>query len=373
MAGERIVFANILRGVGAITVLISHYAGIFWVMHPAISSLMGVPALSHFPELDFPLSLLSEFCIFLGQFGVGVFFIVSGLVIPFSLRSDSKTGFLYRRAIRIYPVYIVGFSITMLSLYGLSFYASVPFKFSLGDIVAHFGVITRGPLNVTRIDGISWTLEVEIYFYLVMCVFGMRIINFDAKKYIATSLVIAGISAVVFKTQGYLIGVQTASSLLLLLGTSYYSLINQKISIKESLIIQTTVVTLILLLWFGVANYAEYIIQWAVGYILSITVFYICFVLRDKIKENPILSHFSNISYPLYVVHALFGYTIMYILVDSGLGPYSAIATATFCAYIAALLIHLFVEKPSMAWIKRSKMNTSATNSTLMTPPTTRE
>jgi len=63
MTTERIVFANILRGVGAIAVLVSHYIGIFWVMHPGISDLMKVPKLSNFPSLDWTLSLLSEYCI----------------------------------------------------------------------------------------------------------------------------------------------------------------------------------------------------------------------------------------------------------------------------------------------------------------------
>lgn len=356
MTTERIIFANILRGVGAIAVLISHYVGIFWVMHPGISSLMKVPALSNFPSLDFPLTLISDYCIVFGQFGVGVFFIVSGLVIPFSLRNDSKLGFLFRRAIRIYPVYIAGFCTVMLSLYALSYYTSTPFSFSIGDMLAHFGVITRAPLGVTRIDGISWTLEVEIYFYLFMCVFGTTVLNFDSKKFIAAALAIAAASVVTFKTQGYLMGVQVASGLLLLIGTAYYSLLNKKISAKGFWITQLTVTALMLFLWLGVADRATYIIQWIIGYILAMTVFYVCFFFRNNIKENALLSHFSDISYPLYVVHALFGYAIMYVLVDLGFGPYAAIATATLCAYVAALVIHIYVEKPSMTWIKRSRV-----------------
>jgi peptidoglycan/LPS O-acetylase OafA/YrhL len=356
MTTERIVFANILRGVGAIAVLVSHYIGIFWVMHPGISDLMKVPAISNFPSLEFPLSILSEYCIVFGQFGVGVFFIVSGLVIPFSLRSDTKLGFLYRRAIRIYPVYIAGFCIVMLSLYFLSLYVHRPFLFPVKDMLAHFGVITRAPLGVTRIDGISWTLEVEIYFYLVMCVLGTTILNFDIKKYIVAALAIAAASTVTLKTQGYLVGVQVAAGLLLLLGTAYFSLLNKKITKNEFWTLQMTVFALILILLLGVAEPANYINQWTIGYILAMAVFYICFIFRNSIKENRLLSHFSDISYPLYVVHALFGYAIMYVLVDCGFGPYSSIVTATVCAYLAALLIHAFVERPSMIWIKRSRV-----------------
>ncbi len=356
MTIERIVFANILRGVGAIAVLVSHYIGIFWVLHPGVSDLMKVPKLSNFPSLELPLSILSDYWVVIGQFGVGVFFIVSGLVIPFSLKSDTKLGFLYRRAIRIYPVYIAGFCTVMLSLYFLSYYVGRPFMFSIGDMLAHFGVITRGPLGVVRIDGISWTLEVEIYFYLVMCVFGERILNFDIKKYIATALAIAAASTITFKIQSYVMGVQVAAGLLLLLGTAYYSQLNKKITKKELLALQTTVFALILILWLGVAEPASYIIQWIIGYTIAMLVFNTFFLFRNSIKENKVLSHFSDISYPLYVVHSLFGYAIMYVLVDRGFGPYASIATATGCAYLASLLIHVFIEKPSMTWIKQSRI-----------------
>ncbi|MHC8408176.1 acyltransferase family protein [Pseudomonas sp. TMB3-21] len=355
MPTERIVFANLLRGIGAIAVVISHYVGIFWVMHPGISEMMGVAPIPNFPALDFPLKWIAEYCIVFGQFGVGVFFIVSGLVIPFSLKNDSRLGFLYRRALRIYPVYIAGFCIVMLALYVLSAYADVVYRFTASDILAHFGVITRGPLGVTRIDGISWTLEVEIYFYLAMCVFGTRIINFGVKRYITLAVMIAIAAGLTLKTQGYLIGVQVASGLLLMLGTAYYSMLKGTLTHKEFWAVQTCVTALILISWLRVAEPASYIVQWVIGYLLALGVFYSCFLMRNRIKENSILSHLSDISYPLYVVHALFGYAIMYILVDSGLGPYSAIPVATFCAYGAALLLHLYVEKPSMIWIKRSR------------------
>lgn len=361
MTTERIVFANILRGVGAISVLISHYIGIFWIAHPDVSKLMGVPSIANFPTLSFPLSLIAEYCIVFGQFGVGVFFIVSGLVIPFSLRNVSRTDFLVRRAMRIYPVYIIGFSFVILSLYALSLYSGAPFKFSPSDILAHFGVITRGPLGVDRIDGISWTLEVEIYFYLIMCALGSRVLNFNIRQYILVALVIAATAVIVLKNQSYLIGVQVASGLLLLLGTAYYSLISKRISTKEFWTVQASITILILAIWLGVIDRNPNTTRWLYGYLTAIGVFYACFAFRSRIKENPVLSHLSDISYPLYVVHALFGYAVMYMLVDNGFGAYSAVTTAVVLAYSAALTIHVFIEKPAMSWIKLSRRRDAIT------------
>lgn len=359
MTSERIVFAHLLRGVGAVSVLISHYVGIFWIAHPEISALMGVPVVPDFPSLDFPFSVIGDNCIIFGQFGVGVFFLVSGLVIPFSIESATRVDFLVRRAMRIYPVYIVGFSLVVLSLYALASYTGVPFKFSLADIVAHFGVITRGPLGVDRIDGISWTLEVEIYFYLVMCVLGAYVLKFRVQQYIAAAVVIAIAAALAMKSAGYLIGVQVGSGLLLLLGIAYYSVMKQRIGVKDFWIFQVVVIALLMLLWLGFARFSVYTMRWLGGYLLAVAVFHTCYVLRQKITANLLLSHLSDISYPLYVVHALFGYAIMYVFVDLGFGFGAAVAAASVAAYAAALLIHLLVEKPAMDWAKTGRRKDS--------------
>ncbi|MDU9390845.1 acyltransferase [Pseudomonas sp. zfem002] len=358
---DRIIFANTLRGFAAVSVLLSHFAGIFWVMNPVICDLLGVRKLTQLPEIPAILQFFADHCIILGQFGVGIFFIVSGLVIPFSLKNSSKKSFLYRRAFRIYPVYIAGFSFAMIMLYALATYKQSNWQFSLFDILAHFGVITRAPLGVSRIDGISWTLEVEIYFYLVLCVLGVRAMQFDFKRYIIAALVIAVLAALTFKFKSYLIGVQMASGLMLLLGMSYYSLLNSKLSTRQFWILQVLVSVLIPILWLLVATRAEYTYQWMSGYLAAIAIFHLCYLSRNSFTDNRLLSHFADISYPLYVVHALFGYAVMYVLVEKGAGPITAIAVAMLASYLAALGIHLVIEKPSLRWSKLGRPQPVAT------------
>ncbi|KPM60271.1 hypothetical protein HB13667_22895 [Pseudomonas putida] len=350
---DRIIFANTLRGFAAIFVLLSHFLGIFWIMNPAISSLMGVPKLENLPNLPGLLSIFAEHCIVAGQFGVGIFFIVSGLVIPFSIDPSRKLNFLRRRAWRIYPVYIAGFTFVMFSLYLLALYKNVDYRITLADTLAHFGVITRAPFGVTRIDGISWTLEVEIYFYLILCVLGARALNFDFKRFIAVIFFIAIVAAVTFKVKHYLIGVQVASGMLLVLGLAYHALMASRITLRQLWIIQILVTCLIPILWLLVAEPYQYTLQWMSGYLLAIAIFHLCYIFRSRFTDNKILSHMADISYPLYVVHALFGYAIMYVMVEHGIGPLTAVAAACLAAYLMAVIIHLVIEKPSL---KHSKV-----------------
>jgi len=349
---ERIVFANTLRGFAAVAVLFSHFAGIFWIMNPAICDLMGVPPLTNLPALPAPLGNLAEYCIVLGQFGVGIFFIVSGLVIPFSLTPKNKLNFLRRRAWRIYPVYIVGFLFVMTALHALSQLEGTVYRFTTFEILAHLGVITRAPLDVTRIDGISWTLEVEIYFYLVLCLLGNQAMKLKIKGFMLAIIAVAVAASLIFKFSTYLVGVQVASGMLLLLGMAYNALINKRITLRQLLILHGLVGILIPTLWLLAAKPMQFTLQWMGGYLLAITVFYICYTLRNRFTDNRILAHLADISYPLYVVHALFGYAIMYVLTKSGSGPLTAIFAASLAAWAIAALLHLIVELPAL---KKSK------------------
>ena len=359
---DRIIFANTLRGFAAIFVLISHFVGIFFVMNPAICDLLGVPKLESLPPLPKIFSFIADNCIIFGQFGVGIFFIVSGLVVPFSLKSSTRREFIFRRALRIYPVYIVGFSFAMFVLYLLALHKNIDYHFSLFDISSHFGIITREPLGVARIDGISWTLEIEIYFYLILCLLSPFALNFDFQKYLIALLVVAVLAVIAFKYKNYLIGVQVASGLMLLLGMGYYSLINKKITMTQLWVVQAVVLVLIPILWLGVAQRAEYTYLWMSGYLLAIAVFYVCFLWRKKFTENKFFEHFADISYPLYVVHALFGYAVMYFVVEIGYGSIAAIVVASLASYAAAVAIHLMIEKPFLRWSKSRRPAIVVTN-----------
>ncbi|RSC29636.1 acyltransferase family protein [Pseudomonas parafulva] len=349
---NRIIFANTLRGFAAVFVLLSHFAGIFWIMNPAISSLMGVPSPASLPELPYFIERFAEHCIIAGQFGVGIFFIISGLVIPFSLAPSQKLNFLRRRAWRIYPVYIAGFTIVMLALYVLAQYKNVSYRFSALDIISHYGIITRAPLDISRIDGVSWTLEVEIYFYLILCALGKRALNLDFKALALGILVIALIAAITFKVKSYLIGVQVSSGMLLALGMSYHALITKRITEKQMYALILLTATLITILWIYIAEPYQYTLQWMSGYLLAIIVFHTCYLYRHKFTNNKILSHMADISYPLYVVHALTGYAIMYVLVEQGANAITAIAAACLATYLLAVAIHQMIEKWSL---KKSK------------------
>ena len=75
------------------------------IAYPASSAIIYA---SHFaPLTDFGLPY------FWGYFGVALFFLISGFVIPLSVAKLSRSGFMVARIFRIWPTYLIGLAIAI--------------------------------------------------------------------------------------------------------------------------------------------------------------------------------------------------------------------------------------------------------------------
>jgi peptidoglycan/LPS O-acetylase OafA/YrhL len=110
-----------------------------------------------------------------GGLGVLVFFVLSGYVIAYSLRSTdgsaaAAANFMERRTIRITPPYYVALVVSLV-VSGMSARLTGDEWFvpDAGNAVAHL-LYLPGLLGLPMINGIYWTLYIEMQFYLAMCV-----------------------------------------------------------------------------------------------------------------------------------------------------------------------------------------------------------
>jgi peptidoglycan/LPS O-acetylase OafA/YrhL len=102
-------FADALRGIACLSVVCHHLVGQFLVQ-PGVVALYG---LAQVPDGDaLPVSNFFYRGGF-GEFGVALFFLISGFVIPLSLERYGPRAFLIARCWRLVPTYMACFAVLL--------------------------------------------------------------------------------------------------------------------------------------------------------------------------------------------------------------------------------------------------------------------
>src|SRR5690606_8002606 len=122
---------DFLRGVAAFSVCLYHY-------------LYSYPQREGLYE---PISIM-----YVGQFGVQFFFILSGFVISYSVIGKNTFEFIRSRFLRIYPQYFVCLIATFVICYLLG-----SRQISVGDFVLNIFMLST-IFNVKNVDGVYWSI-----------------------------------------------------------------------------------------------------------------------------------------------------------------------------------------------------------------------
>ena len=149
---HRLAYLDALRGIAAISVCIYHVIG-FLGAGTATPLAAEVKA-----------TVLEAFD--LGRFGVVLFFLISGFIIPASLKPGSTLSrFVVTRFFRLYPAYWL----TCLLILLLPFVAPVGGapggSLSMSEVLANLTMVPK-LFHARELSGVFWTLFVEIVFYI---------------------------------------------------------------------------------------------------------------------------------------------------------------------------------------------------------------
>ena len=145
-SAARLGWLDVLRGLAALCVVFDHLS--YYVLQPARWAI--------YQWFDF------------GNYGVFVFFIISGYIVPASLeRKGSVRTFWVSRLFRLYPLYLlaVGLAVAlwMVHLGGLRGAGSDPETSVLSQLLMMSNVLA-GP----NLPNVVWSLSYEMVFYLVL-------------------------------------------------------------------------------------------------------------------------------------------------------------------------------------------------------------
>jgi peptidoglycan/LPS O-acetylase OafA/YrhL len=318
-----------LRGIAVLAVVLYHYTFAY----------------------DFHFKLFSDhkFYLYHGNLAVPLFFVISGFVIFLTLeKSKKKTDFLVSRFSRLYPSYWVAMFVTI--IFVTVFPVPTLGHYTIKEIATNLTML-QGFTKIRLIDQVYWTLKMELTFYIIMYLLYLNKllskIEWACLAWLAFSL-ISSIFKIPFKKYLDVLFVLEYAPLFIA-GINFYRIKNNGAGILNHIIIGLSFVVEVkwLLLMHPDENYMSVILLAGI-YVL----FYLFAYGRLSWINNRVLLFLGSISYSLYLLHNVIGYSIIY-----RLRQYTDLqivyVTIPFAFSIAlATLMTFYIEKPAIKFIR---------------------
>ncbi|MFC0400930.1 acyltransferase family protein [Paraburkholderia rhizosphaerae] len=340
---KKIIFADQLRCVAALSVVFVHLFGGYWAWRDLIAAHIMAPILNG-PNSP-ALTLVSTFNF--GPFGVSLFFLISGFVISFSLEKMTAGRFLLARAFRIYPTYIACLAIGLCASWLSSRYWDVPFTVTPRTILLN-ALLINNLKGVESFDLVNWTLAIELKFYIVMAALAALGMHRRVAAFLAVSALIVVLT--VFEPRG------PAGALLIrdlafvpymLIGTVFGLHMRGALTNRQAFASIMALVLAFHSIAF-VSNFRNAPMPAPLDiYLLNIAVFALAYIVRDKFRPIRIVDFFARISYPLYAVHPILGYVLLRLLMSLGFSTITALCITLTTAVSIAYAVHRLIERPS--------------------------
>ncbi|WP_181306576.1 acyltransferase [Rufibacter sp. XAAS-G3-1] len=286
-----------------------------------------------------------------GVFGVTLFFLTSGFIIPVSLeKAPSLKAFWLKRVFRLLPLYLTSLLAT-LALVSLGWMeGTLP---SLTSLVAN-GLMLAKFLGQPLVLGLYWTLNLEMVFYLLVS--GLFLLKWLKRSTLLAFLALASAFLVgVVGTQvlhlfesGWGLCFQLAS---MFVGTIYFRYMAGQVSGKTwTAVFLTALLVLVCITYFNLHHQSTphglgTRSFWPVtnAYLGAYVLFTFCFFLRHRSYPKPLV-YLGLISYSLYLVQA----TVLALLLPQVEHPFLACFLGISITVAVSCVTYRFIEKPSV-------------------------
>lgn len=360
MAGRDIKFIKLLRCIATIMVLWWHLGVMFWYSNQSLSQIFRVEFCGNIDSLSGLYKKIIEgisACRFdFGMFGVAVFFLITGFLVAHTIGNKEQTikssfVFLIKRILRIWPVYVCAFSITFLCLqiYNGGFF------YNIKDYLIQASLLRDWFWRVS-IDGISWTLEAQLKFYL-FC-FGLLIINKWNSKYARgvaiTGMVIFRLIFLAYEDDilaksiwAYRIISVCAENVIYIIYMFFGVLLNdlyEKRSDKKSFLVQSEFIIGAFFVSVYNVSSMEMTYKYLINYGGGILLFLECYWLRDRINAGRFVNFIDEKSYAIFLLHGANGYIILSCLQYCNVNALASIGITVLIVIALSFVFNKFVE-----------------------------
>lgn len=323
---HRLTEIDALRGVAAMLVVLFHYTTRF-------DELYGHTA----PPL---------FSVPWGHLGVNLFFMISGFVIFMTLaRTSRPLDFVVSRFSRLYPAYWAA----VLCTFAFTAWLGLPGKTVGADVAVLNLAMFHSLFNVPNVDGVYWTLEVELIFYAwALLAFRLRLLE-------QVHLLLGALLALrlVYWGSAELLQIELpwiAYRLLILKFIPWFAV---GVMVYRRASGSTTAGRDWALAALAAATLA--LIDGPVMGALCVAIAALLLAAatgRLALLRNGVLVWLGTISYTLYLVHENIGWALMLRLERLGMGPDLAIGVTLAGALALASLLTYTIEQPAMRWVR---------------------
>ncbi len=361
-----------LRGIAALLVVLHHFTTVMWTPPYAIENIINMPSpvfsggfvagLRAVDAIIQPFYLGFEYW---GALGVALFFLISGFVIPFTLLHTGRRTFLLGRFWRLWPTYASGLAVVMLALMLTSALSGRAPEFDIGRIALHLVLAgdVSGPFSI---DAVSWTLAIEVRFYMLCALLMPLLRRSDIYGLALTGacLLTAAAGVGIWCTDdnahmplAYIwpaiaTGRTLCMMIFMLIGVAFNFYYRDAITLPQLVLGICWLFALFCGAYF-IGPWSQGMEGYIVVYGYAMLLFALAFVTRRAWRCPSWLDGLARISYPLYIMHAICGYAVINILVTHGVNPALAFGTALCVVIGLAWIIHRWVETPTHDYARR--------------------
>ena len=294
-----------------------------------------------------------------GYLGVDMFFIISGFVITLSIKSRSLKDFFVSRISRLYPSYWLSILITSVVI---AIFGSPRFVVNFKQIMINLTMF-QNYFNVRSIDGVYWTLFVEMKFYIFIV--GTYLILNKIKEvkldYLIYSWIILSIAYIflnelfAFKILNYFLILDWSSYFIA--GMIFYQIFKTKINTQYIILLCITMFISIFHAISRIQNLElHYNTTFSPLYISGfIMTFYILMLLVScgKLKNinSSKLIKLGLLTYPLYLLHQNIGF-IIFNKLGTESNKYAILFLTIILMLFVSYVISVFYEPRVSSYLK---------------------
>lgn len=332
---QRFVELDALRGIAVILVLLSHYTWAYDYHFKILNE-----HIFHFPY---------------GGFGVQIFFMISGFVIFMTIEKvDSVKHFAINRFTRLYPTYWISIMITLTVI--TIFPVPTLGHYNWVDVLKNFTMF-QGFLKAPHVDQVYWSLQVELLFYIIIAIIyytkQLNRIEFYSLLWLFMVIVTLLFDFLFEKYLRVLAILDHAP--LFIAGMMFYKVKLKKSYYLNHIIIGLSLVIFLFSLYFQLIDRGEIGIS-IVPFLLIICaflIFYLLIYFDVPFLRNKYLLFLGFISYPLYLLHNVIGYSLIYRLKMIYDNQFFYVVVTTLLTIFFAYIMTKFMEQPSK-WLKKT-------------------